>query len=503
MPCPSCGPSSSCPHCRKSPVFGLSTGPGGGSWGPGDGAQTPAASAGNTPWSGIPLSSDPTSHGWGQGGTATVESPAFPEPEFTDGWGSAPPTPTAAAASSWLGSGEEEEDGWSGSSGSPGEVEEQQPGWLGAPQTATSLPPLRETWNEDDPDDAWLEEVEDQDEKPAGERTPNGAAPVEGHPARMWAAGLVAAFLLGAGALALRPQTPPPPDPAVIAQERLSEALADGRFMAQAGQVSLAGSVGVKPDPEMAVFQLRTAIGKLKQGAAPVEEIREARHALARSLVAAGLLEEGFSAWAELKSAPEYRAESEKALTAVRQQLTTAAATHARNAEGLLKAKQYRKAETAAREAVRLYKMVGGKASSRGLAYGALGYANLGLGRKSEAMENLRQARTLYPQGGYGRTLASLQAVEAPPTAQQPASPEAPVHVKASITDDSDYPNGTAPQVSSSGGSGKAIEGAAAPELTAPQRPRTEEIKAAPARKDPPRRKVRDGLDMTDRSQRS
>lgn len=498
MSCPTCGTSANCPpNCRKGSWGSFESW--GGSSGSGDWAKAPAVASGGAAWSGIPgLSS---SDGWASA-TATIEPPPSTQGSPDDGWSQAPPTPSSR---SWE-ERSDDEDGWASApppDPSPPSDQEDASGWLGAYQEPAPPTALSDPWVEDE-DEAWLDEVEDDNDRDHGRKGSTAPASSASR-TLLWAASLALTVLVGAGAMALHKPAAAPPDAAAVAQSQAAESLADGRRLVRAGTTSMAGAGGGKADPEAAAFQFRAAIPKLKDGGAAVAEIREARALLARSLVSAGLREEGHAAWSELKTTPEFKVESAKSLASLEAKLVADAERHRDNAEGLLKAKEYRRAEAAAREAVRLHRAFGGKASARGMAFGALGYANLGLGRKGEAVSQLRRAAELYPQGNYDVALASLRSVA--PQAQTEVAPPvaAPRVVNAEINDGSDYPNGTAPRAGGSSGSGRSTPdepGAPVAEVETPRR--MVEIPAAkPTAPAPGRHRKDDGLDMEDRSKRS
>jgi hypothetical protein len=154
--------------------------------------------------------------------------------------------------------------------------------------------------------------------------------------------------------------------------------------------------------------------------------------------------EKAYAQWSQLQKVPEYKVEAAQALALAQTKLLGVANTHLLNAEGSLRADQFRQAETQAREALRLFTAFGGKASKKGMAHGAIGYANLNLGRAQDAWDNLTLADSLYPAGDYRSALQSMQSSnDAPEVTVSDPGPQPVGPVSATIDSNQDYPNGT------------------------------------------------------------
>lgn len=170
----------------------------------------------------------------------------------------------------------------------------------------------------------------------------------------------------------------------------------------------------VQGDPEAASFQLEAALGLLKRGDAPEQEIVSTRHSLARALSEGGRWEKAHQAWLELAQVSDLQAEAAQSLSSLEAKLRTFADQRLEDSEGSLKAGQYQQAEVFASESLRLYSSYGGKAARKGMAHGALGYAHLHLERIEQARYHLTRAHNLYPQGAYEQALEVLNEASEP-----------------------------------------------------------------------------------------
>jgi tetratricopeptide (TPR) repeat protein len=462
MSCPSCGAPSSTGPCQK-----CSKGQPGDTWGSsfdswgsssGEWGKTHAVAASN--WGGLPGASEPDK--W-SGSIATAPAP-LAEVAGVDGWSSIPAVPVAPPVPRKVESCQDQPDGWGVSEPtiSPavarpapallGDPEEEE-GWLCNPSTAKmgkatllddgyhdqALEPVRNpppSWA-DEADEDWLDDEED-DRQGQGNLEPSLAA-TGGGTGLLWLAVAVCTLFLGLGAWSLqKPAAVAPPEQAAQTTEDPMESLHLGR------RLVLAGNQALKTDPEGASYQLNAAVAALKKGGASAQEIRKARRLLAQSLMSDKAYEKAFAQWSQLRKVPEYKVEGAKALALAQTKLLGVANTHLLNAEGSLKADQYRQAETQAREALRLFTAFGGKASKRGMAHGAIGYANLNLGRAQDAWDHFTQADLLYPAGNYRSALQSMQpSNDAPGVMVSDPGPSSTTPVSATIDSNQDYPNGT------------------------------------------------------------
>jgi tetratricopeptide (TPR) repeat protein len=427
--------------------------------------------------------------------TSAITAPAS-QTDQPDGWGADEPG-TVTTASVLAPS-------------SPSPPHDCQDGWLTSPSTAKahkvedgSLSPVREQsarWSGEVEDD-WLDEDEDDDDG-ADVDVDRGRAPAPGPDGRgrgiLWALVAAVAVLLGFGFWSLRE----PPVPAVDKAAQAVELLQRGRLLVSEAKANLS------KDSELAASQLGAAISSLKAGGAGVPEIRQTRLLQAQALVASGDYEEANALYLELLKVPEHRDQSRKALVALEQKLLERADDVLEDAEGSLKAGQFRLAETQGREALRLYSAFGGKASRKGMAYGAIGYANLNLARVSLAWENLSLAHQLYPQGNYHSVLASLQGGSAQPAQVVPES--APrtktVVVDPSVRLESDYPTGGNVRVKKTAKTEKTtpIAETVSTNKTSQAKQQTNNVtRSSGASKETKRLRKDDSFDMTDRSKKT
>lgn len=201
-------------------------------------------------------------------------------------------------------------------------------------------------------------------------------------------------------------------------------------------------------DFEMAAAQLKAAVTKLTDAKAPASEIREAQGLYAQSLFADRNFKEARDVWKELSlENVSGRQQAQENVRLAERELRKLANKDLRAAQSALKGGRYREAEASAQAALQSYERYGGDRAHRGMANGALGYAELKRGLREPALRHLTAANSYYPEGGYKEALWNLGASDSVSVSPLPSPPPQVSQPQGLDSLEPNYPQGASPGV--------------------------------------------------------
>lgn len=389
--------------------------------------------------------------GWGASSSPSAWGNDYDTPTAASGpaWGGAPKVKTPENAGGWLG---DESSG--GSLWEPnGEPVTQGKNWGGAPAVAT---PTGGGWLGDQPTDdiSWsdqgsaplssmvdeaISETEESfddeswvDDDLVEEAEEYDVSSLEESHQTSAVKGLVAALivlLLGSGFFLLRPAAAPAE---ASSEEVAADSLGVGRSMFKDAQLSLEGGL-----PEVAASQAVAAVGHLKEGGAPPEEIHQARELAAGAYVEAQEYEQALEQYEVLKSqdpktfGPRY----ESVLTDFHKAERILAQGALQDATAALKNDDTNVAISSAQMALKKFEEHHGSKAQIGKAHGVLGQAYLEGRNLASAGEHLAKAVSMVPGAGFEsdlyrvrealqpRAKKPVRTVVAPPVKSSPKYP--------------------------------------------------------------------------------